>query len=64
MAIDPSLSPRIIVGNDCAKPNSKNKFLNQRTSCATLDKAMYSASVVDRQWHGYLRPAQVSGTGT
>jgi hypothetical protein len=47
MAIDPSLSPRIVVGKICAKPSSENKFLNHQASRAALDKAIYSASVVD-----------------
>ena len=47
MAIDPLLSPWIVVGKVCAKPNSENKFLNHLASRAALDRAIYSASVVD-----------------
>ncbi len=47
IAIDPSLSPKIIVGNVCANPSSSNKFLNQCASHIASDKAIYSASMVD-----------------
>jgi hypothetical protein len=47
MAINPSLSPQIVVSKVCAKPSSDNKFLNHRASCVALDKAIYLASVVD-----------------
>ena len=48
MAIDPSLSPKIVVGNFCAKPSSPNRFLNHRASHVASDKATYSASMVDK----------------
>jgi hypothetical protein len=48
IAIDPSLSPRIMVGNFCANPSSLNRFRNQCASRAASDKAIYSASVDER----------------
>jgi len=48
MAIDPLLSLKIMVGNFCVNLSSLNKFLNQCASCVTSDKAIYSASMVDK----------------
>ncbi len=45
IAIDPSLSLKIMVGNLCVNLSSLNRFCNQRASCAASDKAIYSASV-------------------
>src|SRR5712671_4250489 len=45
MAIDPSLSPRIMVGKVCLNPSSLNRFLSHWASCTASDKAIYSASV-------------------
>src|SRR6266853_365010 len=47
IAIDPSLSLKIVVSNVCANPSSSNKFLNQCASHVALDKAIYSASMVN-----------------
>src|SRR5229473_2033261 len=47
MAIDPLLSPRIMVGKVCLNPSSLNRFLSHQASCAASDKAIYSASVDD-----------------
>jgi len=48
MAIEPLLSPRIVVGKICMNPNLRNKLLNQRALRAASDKAIYSASVDDK----------------
>ncbi len=49
-AIDtaPILSPHITVASLCGNPSSSHRFLNQQASLPALDKATYSASVVDR----------------
>jgi hypothetical protein len=47
MAIDPSLLPKIMVSNFCAKPSLLNKFLNQCTSRIISDKAIYLAFMVN-----------------
>jgi hypothetical protein len=47
MAINPSLSPKIVVGNFCVNPSLLNKFLNQHASRVASDKVIYSASMVD-----------------
>src|SRR6266853_816361 len=47
MAIDPSLSLKIVVSNVCANPSSLNRFLNQHTSHIASDKAIYSAFMVN-----------------
>ena len=48
MAIEPSLSPRIVIGSTCINPSSKNKLLNQQPSRTALDKAIYLASMDDK----------------
>ena len=47
MAINLSLSLKIVVSNVCANPSSLNRLLNQHASHVTLDKVIYSASMVD-----------------
>ena len=48
MAIDPSLLPKIVVSNFCAKLSSPNRFLNHCTSRVASDKVTYLASMVDK----------------
>jgi hypothetical protein len=48
IVIDPSLSPKIVVGNFCVNPSLLNRFCNQRASHATSDKAIYSAFMDER----------------
>ena len=45
IAIDPSLSPLIVIGNSCGIPSSLYKFLSQQASRAASDNATYLASV-------------------
>ena len=45
MAMEPSLSPFMVIGNCCGNPSSSYRFLSQHASHAASDKATYSASV-------------------